>query len=448
MTAHDNTKVNTATFDNVRVLTQGTSACPTGPGSWTCQDIGGPSPAGTQSYLDNGAWVVNGSGANIWGTSDRFHYVSQSLPGDGSLAARVDYQSNPNSEAEAGVMIRGSSAANAPYYFAFVTPSGFLRVQYRDSAGATAASQTNIAGSVPIYIKVGRSGTTYTAYTSSDGGARWTAVTGSSRTMSNLSGTVQLGLAVTAHAASGATGTAIFDQLSLALTPPNSVTITPLAAPASVTSYPISTAYNDASQPTSLTYSDNEVASYSYDSASGWLSSLSTTPAGGSATTLLGSIGYSGAGGAAGHATGATVGGGVYSFNASYDADVRLSSLSVTNVSTSTVLFRSQRGYDAASNVTAVNTTLASGTDNQIFCYDDQNRLTWAGSSGTPNCGASLTPGSLSSAGYTQLFTYDTLDRLQSGPLGSYSYGDSAHLHAVTSIGRVRIAPATTRRAT
>ncbi|HEX5159755.1 MAG TPA: hypothetical protein VFW17_21275 [Ktedonobacterales bacterium] len=188
-------------------------------------------------------------------------------------------------------------------------------------------------------------------------------------------------------------------------------------------------------QPTTLTYSDNEVASYGYDANSGWLNSLSATPAGGSATTLLGSIGYTGAGGAAGHATSASVGGGVYTFGASYDADTRLSSLSVSNTSTSAPLFQSQRGYDAASNVTAVATTLSAGTDNQAFCYDDENRLVWAGSTGTPSCGTSLTAGSLSSANYTQTFSYDTLDRLTSGPLGSYTYGDSAHLHGVTSIG-------------
>ena len=85
--------------------------------------------------------------------------------------------------------------------------------------------------------------------------------------------------------------------------------------------------------------------------------------------------------------------------------------------------------------MTAVNTTLAAGSDNQAFCYDEQNRLVWAGASGTPSCGASLTAGTLGSAAYTQTFAYDTLDRLTSGPLGSYTYGDTAHLHAVTSIG-------------
>ncbi len=127
--------------------------------------------------------------------------------------------------------------------------------------------------------------------------------------------------------------------------------------------------------------------------------------------------------------------GGTYSYSASYDADTRLSSLSLTNVSTSSVLFRSQRGYDAASNVTAVNTTLAAGTDNQAFCYDEQNRLVWAGSSGNAVVWRDAHGGQPYSANYTQTFAYDTLDRLTSGPLGSYTYGDSAHLHAVTSIG-------------
>jgi hypothetical protein len=89
-------------------------------------------------------------------------------------------------------------------------------------------------------------------------------------------------------------------------------------------------------------------------------------------------------------------------------------------------------------NVTNVNTTLAGGqTDNQVFCYDEQDRLTWAGSTGTPpsSCGQTLSPGSLSAAYYTQSFSYDTYDRLTSGPLGAYTYGDTNHLHAATAAG-------------
>ena len=99
------------------------------------------------------------------------------------------------------------------------------------------------------------------------------------------------------------------------------------------------------------------------------------------------------------------------------------------------MLYQSQCGYDAVGNVTAVATTLSAGTDNQMFCYDEQNRLVWVGSTETPSCGASLTAGSLTSANYTQTFSYDMLGQLTSGPLGGYTYSDSAHLHGVTSIG-------------
>ncbi|HEY7984850.1 MAG TPA: hypothetical protein VID73_11820, partial [Ktedonobacterales bacterium] len=66
-------------------------------------------------------------------------------------------------------------------------------------------------------------------------------------------------------------------------------------------------------------------------------------------------------------------------------------------------------------------------------------RLTWASSaSGTIPCGTTNTAGTLTTAQYTQSFAYDTLNRLTSGPLGAYTYGDAAHLHGATSIGGQR----------
>ncbi len=61
----------TWTIDNVavtagEVVPQGLSACPSG---WTCQDIGGATPAGSQS-LSAGSWTVQAGGNDIWATSD------------------------------------------------------------------------------------------------------------------------------------------------------------------------------------------------------------------------------------------------------------------------------------------------------------------------------------------------------------------------------------------
>jgi RHS repeat-associated protein len=434
--SHDNTTVTTATFDNVTITTGGAGVCPT---NWTCQDIGSPSPAGSQSYLGDGVWNLSGSGSDIWGTSDQFHYVSQNLSSGGSLSAHVETETNTNAWAKAGLMIRASNAANAAYYAVYVTPGNGISVQYRDSTGGTAAFQVQtVSGATPAYLQVNRNigtgGTTYTAATSTDG-KTWTTISGSSRTMSNLTGTLLLGLVVCSHNA-GTLLTATFDQITTTPTVPSGVTVTTPPVPSGITSYPIQTAYNDASMPTQTTYSDSETLGYSYDSGSAWLSGLTATPHVGTATQLLSSVNYSGAGGAAGHITSASVGGGTYNYAASYDADVRLSSLSLTRTSDHTLLFSSQRGYDGVGNVTGVLTTLPAGTDSQAYCYDEQNRLVWATSAtATGPCGAANTAGTLTSAQYTQTDSYDTLDRLTSGPLGSYTYGDSAHLHAVTSIG-------------
>jgi hypothetical protein len=70
-------------------------------------------------------------------------------------------------------------------------------VQYRTGQGLQ-TSQIAISGSVPAYLRVSRSGNIFTAYTSTNG-ATWTTVPGSAVTLSNLSGALLAGLAVTSH---------------------------------------------------------------------------------------------------------------------------------------------------------------------------------------------------------------------------------------------------------
>jgi hypothetical protein len=194
------------------ILTVAPVSCPSG---WSCADIGGPTPAGSQG-LNNGSWTVQGGGVDIWGTSDQFHFVSQSLPGDGTLSARVVSQSNTDQWAKAGVMLRQSSDPNSAYYAVEMTPSNGILVQYRSSAGASALGPTGVSGTPPAYIRVSRSGSTFSAYTSSDG-VNWTLVPGSTVTMS-VSGGMLAGLAVTSHNTS-ALSMAVFDSVSLALCP-------------------------------------------------------------------------------------------------------------------------------------------------------------------------------------------------------------------------------------
>ena len=91
-----------------------------------------------------------------------------------------------------------------------------------------------------------------------------------------------------------------------------------------------------------------------------------------------------------------------------YDNDLRPSSASLATTSTGTTLYATNRTCDAVGNVISIGTTLAAGTDDQSFCYDEQNRLTWASSqSAVGPCGRGNTAGSLSAAAYTASYTYD-----------------------------------------
>src|SRR5260370_38993997 len=97
-----------ATFDTVTFI----NPAPPPPGcvtGWTCQDIGSPALTGSQS-LSGSTWTIQAGGNDIWGSSDQFHFVSQSLAAHGSVTARVPAQTNTKSWAKAGGMARQSTA--------------------------------------------------------------------------------------------------------------------------------------------------------------------------------------------------------------------------------------------------------------------------------------------------------------------------------------------------
>jgi RHS repeat-associated protein len=109
-----------------------------------------------------------------------------------------------------------------------------------------------------------------------------------------------------------------------------------------------------------------------------------------------------------------------------------------------TSIFAETRTYDNVGNVLNVNTTLpttagASQTDNQAFCYDDQNRLVWAGNTGTPTGGdhCGVAPAGTTITPYQESYSYDALGRLITGPSGTTTYDDPSHVHAVTGIATV-----------
>ncbi|MCH6259096.1 discoidin domain-containing protein [Puniceicoccaceae bacterium K14] len=178
-------------------------------GGLSSQDIG--SVAASGSYSENGGnYAVNGSGADIWGTSDEFHYVYQSLDGDGEIVARVNSVQNTNSWAKAGVMIRESLNANSKHATAVITPGNGASFQRRTSTSGSSTENRAAGVTAPRWVRLTRSGNTFTAAYSSNGSS-WTTL--GSDTIS-MSSNVYVGLCVTSHN-DGTVCTAQFDNLSI-----------------------------------------------------------------------------------------------------------------------------------------------------------------------------------------------------------------------------------------
>ena len=181
-------------------------------GCWQDQDIGSVAAAGSATAATSN-WTVVGSGADIWNTADGFHYVYQSLSGNGQIVARVTSITNTNAWAKAGVMIRETLTTGSTHAIMLITPGQGTDFQYRASTnGSSTSATTNGTGSsiaAPYWVKLTRVGNTFTGYHSPDG-STWTQIGSASITMAT---NAYIGLAVTSHN-DGTLCTANFDNIS------------------------------------------------------------------------------------------------------------------------------------------------------------------------------------------------------------------------------------------
>jgi YD repeat-containing protein len=141
------------------------------------------------------------------------------------------------------------------------------------------------------------------------------------------------------------------------------------------TAYTVQNAFDDAGNTLTQTYPNGDVITDGY-TAEGWLSSVTLTQ-GTTSTTLLANADYQGPGGATQHVTSAQIGNGVYSSSAAFDLLLRPTDIKLTRALHASVQFEQARTFDAAGNVSTASTTMQGATDNQAFCYDELDRLTW-----------------------------------------------------------------------
>ena len=177
---------------------------------WTDGDIGATGVAGSATFA-NGAFTVAGAGSEIFDTADAFHFVYQPLSGDGTIVARVVSLQGGVGYVSAGVMIRNTlDAGSVNAKTADWRSYGGIYFDVRTAAGGSTTEPGYASATLPYWVKVSRSGNTFSSYVSPDG-VTWTQL-GTSQTIT-MGQSVDVGLAVTSGSTT-ALATATFDNVS------------------------------------------------------------------------------------------------------------------------------------------------------------------------------------------------------------------------------------------
>lgn len=230
-----------------------TPGTPAPASAWRDDDIGtvgaagGTVPSGT-------SYTVRGSGEDIWGGFDSFHFYSRPLVGDGEIAVRVTALDNTDGWAKAGIMLRAFSNTSAPYVFIYVNPAFTVAWQHRATVGGEPSFGSAYRWP-PAWLKLVRAGNVFTAYYS-DNGTNWTLA----QTFNlALPAELRAGLAVTSHQR-GTVASATFDSLTVqgaggSTEPPPATPAAPTGLTASVLS----------PNEVRLTWTDNATNENSYE---------------------------------------------------------------------------------------------------------------------------------------------------------------------------------------
>ncbi len=183
----------------------------------TATDVGNTEVAGRSTEMGGSyTLVAAGSGLSSSGTSDGFHFLAAPVSGNFDVRVRVVSKLNPGGDnsCRLGLMARASLAPDALYAATFYRGDGSHSWQYRTTTGAAPGSSSgSTAYTLPRWLRLVRSGNTFTAYHSADGSS-WSQ-RGSAQTVA-LPAEALLGLALTS-AETDTASTAVFDQLTVPL---------------------------------------------------------------------------------------------------------------------------------------------------------------------------------------------------------------------------------------
>ncbi len=166
---------------------------------------------GSAQLGDDGKFTVKGSGGDIWGNADAFHFAWQPVAGDCELVARLASVQPANSPAKFGIMIRSEFARDASHGSVLSFAGSKVQFASRAANGKATTSKDQTGAAVPRWLKLVRKGAVITGYDSA-AGKEWSEI--GHETIGGFGPVVFVGLVVCSHN-NGQLATAQFTDVKL-----------------------------------------------------------------------------------------------------------------------------------------------------------------------------------------------------------------------------------------
>ena len=188
-------------------------------GSWHQVDHTNSHPSMADIIETGGQMTINAGGADVWTGSDEFAAIYRDdVNGNFDVQVKVDAQENTNAWAKCGIMVRndmtGAGSASGSGYVAMArTPGNGYSLQYDADGDGYLDNHVSGGGPAasPVWLRLTKTGTTYTGYYSVDG-TTWT--NHATRTIASADTVQDVGLFVTSHDA-GDRSLCAFDDFTL-----------------------------------------------------------------------------------------------------------------------------------------------------------------------------------------------------------------------------------------
>src|SRR6266550_2027493 len=153
---------------------------------------------------------IAGGGANIWASTDAFHFVWKRLSGDVTLTADVQFSCvGAAAHRKAVLMVRQTLEADSPYADVALHGDGLTSLQFRPTTGAI-TQEIRSPVTAPIRIRIERRGEQFTIYAGKPGEE----LKSTGTAIVALTDPVYVGLGVCSHNADNLE-TAVFSNVKL-----------------------------------------------------------------------------------------------------------------------------------------------------------------------------------------------------------------------------------------